>query len=117
MDNSFTVSKNVNFGLKGLFLSLFIAFSTISITDEYKPIPLDKLVCYGQGTQQQLSPSGEFLAAMVPVDENVCDIKDETDQEMMATDRVLVVTNLETMEASIVSRFVTTRTLSVAIIS
>ena len=103
MHNSFTVSKNVNFGLKGLFLSLFIAFSTISVADEYKPIPLDKLVCYGQGTQQQLSPSGEFLAAMVPVDENVCDIKDETDQEMMATDRVLVVTNLETMEAKVIS--------------
>ena len=40
---------------------------------------------------------------MVPVDENVCDIKDETDQEMMATDRVLVVTNLETMEAKVIS--------------
>ena len=40
---------------------------------------------------------------MVPVDDNVCDIKDETDQEMMATDRVLVVTNLETMEPKIIS--------------
>ena len=40
---------------------------------------------------------------MVPVDDNVCDIKDETDQEMLATDRVLVVTNLETMEPKIIS--------------
>ena len=103
MNNSFSLSKSINFHMKSLFLSLLITFSTISIADEYKPIPLDKLVCYGQGTQQQLSPSGEFLAAMVPVDENVCDIRDETDQEMMATDRVLVVTNLETMEAKVIS--------------
>ena len=40
---------------------------------------------------------------MVPVDENVCDIKDETDQEMMATDRVLVVTDLSTMEPKVLS--------------
>ena len=103
MNNSFSLSKSINFRIKSLFLSLLITFSTISVADEYKPIPLDKLVCYGQGTQQQLSPSGEFLAAMVPVDENVCDIRDETDQEMMATDRVLVVTNLETMEAKVIS--------------
>ena len=103
MNNLFSISKNINYGLKALFLSLLLPFSTIWFADEYKPIPLDKLVCYGQGTQQQLSPSGEFLAAMVPVDENVCDIKDETDQEMMATDRVLVVTNLETMEPKVIS--------------
>ena len=90
-------------GLKAIFLSLILSFSAISFADEYVPIPLDKLVCYGQGTQQQLSPSGEFLAAMVPVDDNVCDIEDETDQEMMATDRVLVVTNLETMEPKVIS--------------
>ena len=90
-------------GLKAIFLSLILTFSAISFADEYVPIPLDKLVCYGQGTQQQLSPSGEFLAAMVPVDDNVCDIEDETDQEMMATDRVLVVTNLETMEPKVIS--------------
>jgi len=97
------VKTNLDNALKGLFLSLLIAFSYTTNADPYKPIPLDKLVCYGQGTQQQLSPSGEFLAAMVPVDDNVCDIKDETDQEMMATDRVLVVTNLETMEPKVIS--------------
>ena len=94
MNNSFSLSKSINFRIKSLFLSLLITFSTISVADEYKPIPLDKLVCYGQGTQQQLSPSGEFLAAMVPVDENVCDIRDETDQEMMATDRAVSYTHL-----------------------
>ena len=98
-----SINNNAYNSLKALFLSFLLAFSFTSQTDEYVPIPLDKLVCYGQGTQQQLSPSGEFLAAMVPVDENVCDIKDETDQEMMATDRVLVVTNLETMEPKIIS--------------
>ena len=90
-------------GLKAISLSLLLTFSAVSFADEYVPIPLDKLVCYGQGTQQQLSPSGEFLAAMVPVDDNVCDIEDESDQEMMATDRVLVVTNLETMEPKVIS--------------
>ena len=54
--------------------------------DEHQPIPLEKLVCYGQGTNSNF-PSGEYLAAMVPVDENVYDIKDETDQKT-ATDRV-----------------------------
>ena len=98
-----SINNNAYNSLKALFLSFLLAFSFTSQTDEYVPIPLDKLVCYGQGTQQQLSPSGEFLAAMVPVDDNVCDIKDETDQEMMATDRVLVVTNLETMEPKIIS--------------
>ena len=97
------IFKNINFGLKTLSLGIFLVISNALVADEYVPIPLDKLVCYGQGTQQQLSPSGEYLAAMVPVDENVCDIKDETDQEMMATDRVLVVTNLETMEPKIIS--------------
>ena len=89
--------------LKAISLSLLLTFSAVSFADEYVPIPLDKLDCYGQGTQQQLSPSGEFLAAMVPVDDNVCDIEDESDQEMMATDRVLVVTNLETMEPKVIS--------------
>ena len=98
-----SINNNAYNSLKALFLSFLLAFSFTLQTDEYVPIPLDKLVCYGQGTQQQLSPSGEFLAAMVPVDDNVCDIKDETDQEMMATDRVLVVTNLETMEPKIIS--------------
>ena len=97
------VKTDLNNALKGAFLALLVAFIYPLNADSYKPIPLEKLVCYGQGTQQQLSPSGEFLAAMVPVDDNVCDIKDETDQEMMATDRVLVVTNLETMEPKVIS--------------
>ena len=103
MQKSLNVFKNIRIGLKSLLLLVISVISTDSISNDYTPIPLDKLVCYGQGTQQQLSPSGEFLAAMVPVDENVCDIRDETDQEMMATDRVLVVTNLETMEPKVIS--------------
>ena len=63
-----SINNNAYNSLKALFLSFLLAFSFTSQTDEYVPIPLDKLVCYGQGTQQQLSPSGEFLAAMVPVD-------------------------------------------------
>ena len=62
-----SINNNAYNSLKALFLSFLLAFSFTSQTDEYVPIPLDKLVCYGQGTQQQLSPSGEFLAAMVPV--------------------------------------------------
>ena len=62
----------------------FITFIGISIqisADNNNPIPIEKLVCYGQGTSQSLSPSGEFYAAMVPVDKNVCDIEEESDQE------------------------------------
>ena len=103
MNNSFTSKFKPKMLLESLFLACILSFSLITYADDYEPIPLDKLVCYGQGTQQQLSPSGEYLAAMVPVDKNVCDIKDETDQELMATDRVLVVTNLETMEPKIIS--------------
>ena len=50
-----------------------------------------------------LSPSGDYYAAMVPVDKNVCDIKDETDQEAMSTKRVLVVTDLKTMTPKVIS--------------
>jgi hypothetical protein len=103
MQNILNVLINIKYNLKSLTLSLFLVFSITSISEEYVPIPLDKLVCYGKGSQLQLSPSGGFLAAMVPVDENVCDIKDETDQEMMATDRVLVVTDLSTMEPKVLS--------------
>ena len=103
MQTVINILKKINFGPKTFTLAIFLVIPGALVAEDYKPIPLDKLVCYGQGTQQQLSPSGEFLAAMVPVDENVCDIKDETDQEMMATDRVLVVTNLETMEPKVIS--------------
>ena len=47
----------------------------------FEQIPIEKLVCYGKGTNQALSPSGDYYAAMVPVDKNICDIKDESDQE------------------------------------
>ena len=60
MQNTINVLKNIKNGLKSLSLSLFLVFSVASSTEEYVPIPLDKLVCYGKGTQQQLSPSGEF---------------------------------------------------------
>ena len=55
-----SINNNAYNSLKALFLSFLLAFSFTLQTDEYVPIPLDKLVCYGQGTQQQLSPSGEF---------------------------------------------------------
>ena len=66
-------------------------------------IPIEKLVCYGKGTNQALSPSGDYYAAMVPVDKNICDIKDESDQEAMSTKRVLVVTDLATMTPKVIS--------------
>ncbi|MBL6818544.1 MAG: S9 family peptidase, partial [SAR86 cluster bacterium] len=58
---------------------------------------------YGQGTNQALSPSGDYYAAMVPLDQNVCEIKDETDQEAEKADRVLVVTDLKTMTPKVIS--------------
>jgi hypothetical protein len=50
-----------------------------------------------------LSPSGDFVAAMVPIDENKCDIEDLTDQQLMQSRRVLVVTNIKTKEAKVLS--------------
>ena len=84
----------------------FIVFVGITIeisADNKNAIPIDKLVCYGQGTSQSLSPSGEFYAAMVPIDKNVCDIEDESDQEASRTKRVLVVTDLKTMTPKVIS--------------
>ena len=40
---------------------------------------------------------------MVPLDQNVCEIKDETDQEAEKADRVLVVTDLKTMTPKVIS--------------
>ena len=40
---------------------------------------------------------------MVPLDQNVCEIKDETDQEAEKADRVLVVTDLKTMTTKVIS--------------
>ena len=75
----------------------------LAIANENSIIPIEKLVCYGQGTNQALSPSGDYYAAMVPLDQNVCEIKDETDQEAEKADRVLVVTDLKTMTPKVIS--------------
>lgn len=84
-------------------IALIISFSITSIANENSIIPIEKLVCYGQGTNQALSPSGDYYAAMVPLDQNVCEIKDETDQEAEKADRVLVVTDLKTMTPKVIS--------------
>lgn len=84
-------------------ITLIATFTITSIADENSIIPIEKLVCYGQGTNQALSPSGDYYAAMVPLDQNVCEIKDETDQEAEKADRVLVVTDLKTMTPKVIS--------------
>jgi dipeptidyl aminopeptidase/acylaminoacyl peptidase len=84
-------------------ITLIISFSITSVANENSIIPIEKLVCYGQGTNQALSPSGDYYAAMVPLDQNVCEIKDETDQEAEKADRVLVVTDLKTMTPKVIS--------------
>mgnify|MGYP000931393524 CR=1 FL=1 len=92
--------------IKGFsFTVLTLLISTFSINASAKDgvIPLEQLVCYGQATGFSLSPSGEYVASMVPVDENVCDIKDLTDQELAQSRRVLVVTNIETKESKVLS--------------
>jgi dipeptidyl aminopeptidase/acylaminoacyl peptidase len=96
--------------LKNLFtLNFIFIFSSIPLSvfadghDEM--IPIEKLVCYGQGASTSLSPSGNFIAAMVSLKDNVCEIdeKEETDKEAMKVDRVLVVTDLNTMEPKVLS--------------
>ena len=89
--------------------TLIISFSMTAVANEDSIIPIEKLVCYGQGTNQALSPSGDYYAAMVSVDKNVCDIKDETDQEAQRSKRVLVVP--EITFGCIVFKSVTTKTL------
>ena len=84
-------------------ITLIATFSITSIANENSIIPIEKLVCYVQGTNQALSPSGDYYAAMVPLDQNVCEIKDETDQEAEKADRVLVVTDLKTMTPKVIS--------------
>ena len=84
-------------------ITLIATFSITSIANENSIIPIEKLVCYGQGANQALSPSGDYYAAMVPLDQNVCEIKDETDQEAEKADRVLVVTDLKTMTPKVIS--------------
>lgn len=66
-------------------------------------VPIEKLVCYGKGTSQALSPSGKYYAAMVSVEKNVCDIEEESDQDAIKSKRVLVVTDLATMTPKIIS--------------
>ena len=83
--------------IKGFsFTVLTLLISTFSINASAKDgvIPLEQLVCYGQATGFSLSPSGEYVASMVPVDENVCDIKDLTDQELDTSRKILVVKNI-----------------------
>ena len=50
-------------------LRIRISISTFSLNASAKDgmIPIEKLVCYGQGTGFNLSPSGDYVAAMVPV--------------------------------------------------
>ena len=84
-------------------LALVISSFTTNISAKNEMIPIEKLVCYGQGTGFDLSPSGDYVAAMVPIDENKCDIEDLTDQQLMQSRRVLVVTNINTKEAKVLS--------------
>jgi len=90
-------------GFSFFALTLLISTFTSSISAKEGMIPIEKLVCYGQGTGFDLSPSGDFVAAMVPIDENKCDIEDLTDQQLMQSRRVLVVTNIKTKEAKVLS--------------
>tara|TARA_E500000178_G_C17025019_1_gene757547 strand:- start:617 stop:2677 length:2061 start_codon:yes stop_codon:yes gene_type:complete len=89
--------------LSKIFSITLIMSSVTAVANEDSIIPIEKLVCYGQGTNQALSPSGDYYAAMVSVDKNVCDIKDETDQEAQRSKRVLVVTDLKTMKPKVIS--------------
>ena len=87
--------------------NLFIAFSLFimpfdAIADT-SLVPIEKLVCYGKGTSQALSPSGKYYAAMVSVEKNVCEIEEESDQDAIKSKRVLVVTDLATMTPKIIS--------------
>ena len=84
-------------------LAFAISSFTTNISAKNEMIPIEKLVCYGQGSSYQLSPSGNFIATMVSTKENVCEIKDDTMQEEMSSGRVLVVTDLRTMEPKVLS--------------
>ena len=97
---------NLNNMSKGLSFALVFFISTFTLNASAAKdgmIPIEKLVCCGQGTGFDLSPSGDFVAAMVPIDENKCDIEDLTDQQLMQSRRVLVVTNIKTKEAKVLS--------------
>ena len=97
---------NLNNMLQGLsfaVLMLTITTFTLDASAKNEMIPIEKLVCYGQGTGFDLSPSGDYVAAMVPVDENKCDIEDLSDQQLSQSRAVLVVTNIKTGEAKVLS--------------
>ena len=96
------------------FIAFAFLISTFALNAFAKDgmIPIEKLVCYGQGTGFNLSPSGDYVAAMVPVDENKCDIEDLSDQELMQSRAVLVVTNIKTKEAKVLSGTSSTTSVS-----
>ena len=49
-------------------LIIVSSFSTEVVSEtENGMIPIEKLVCYGKGGSLRLSPSGDFVAQMVPV--------------------------------------------------
>ena len=95
--------NNMSKGLSFAALMLTITIFTSDASAKNEMIPIEKLVCYGQGSSYQLSPSGNFIATMVSTKENVCEIKDDTMQEEMSSGRVLVVTDLRTMEPKVLS--------------
>ena len=95
--------NNMSKGLSFAALMLTITTFTSDASAKNEMIPIEKLVCYGQGSSYQLSPSGNFIATMVSTKENVCEIKDDTMQEEMSSGRVLVVTDLRTMEPKVLS--------------
>ena len=106
--NSDDMSKGLSFIAFGFLILTF----TLNASAKDGMIPIEKLVCYGQGTGFDLSPSGDYVAAMVPVDENKCDIEDLSDQQLSQSRAVLVVTNIKTKEAKVLSG--TSATTSVA---
>ena len=81
-------------------ISFFYLLALGAVSIEAKQIPLEKLICYGEGSSVSISPDGKFYASMVPSGEVSCDI---TDPEEDLAVPVLVVINLETMEPKLYS--------------
>ena len=81
-------------------ISFFYLLALSAVSIEAKQIPLEKLICYGEGSSVSISPDGKFYASMVPSGEVSCDI---TDPEEDLAVPVLVVINLETMEPKLYS--------------
>lgn len=79
-----------------ILLPLIFTLSSFSSSlDSQEKIPLEKLICYGEGTGVSVSPDGKYFAAMIPSGDVSCDI---TEPEEDVAVPVLVVINLETME-------------------